>query len=215
MEPPKEVLKAVQQLDRIWTTYRVERCSLNDQELTHVSCKKKLEYWTIKRFYADPRQNGKRTSLCVILIPPSLALGTEFANIIIEHCVDQEHVVIVRKSESKQASHAFGLTATFFWEIISYEDLNMDVLSHVLVPKYRLLISEEDRKVAFDRMGTTDPSKFPLMKFRKDPIARRLGFRVGEVIEKKVPSITTCFTVSYRFVVSDKTEDEEEEVAES
>lgn len=76
--------------------------------------------------------------------------------------------------------------------------VEIDVLSHVLVPEMKIL-KDSDKEKVLSKYGITD-RQLPKM-FVDDPAARSLGAKVGDVITIQRKDLTATYS-SYRLIVS-------------
>ena len=73
-----------------------------------------------------------------------------------------------------------------------------DVMSHRLVPKHVLLTPDEAQKV----LGELNIRKEQLPKiYMKDPCAKAIGAKVGDVVKITRESLTAGSSIAYRLVI--------------
>ena len=115
---------------------------------------------------------------------------TEVTNIMetfksVTHIIFYGHVSI-------QAKHILDSYAeTCFCEVLTASDVTFDKCANVLVPTYRVLTQAEIDELVQTRKTTVN--HFPKM-LRTDPMARYLGFRVGQVVHAIEPDVYRIVT---------------------
>ena len=103
-----------------------------------------------------------------------------------------KHIVVYANVVSLQAIRMLEAhESDKFCEVLNAKDVEFDKCSNVLVPTYRKLNPNEVKDI--EKLRATSVDKFPRM-FRSDPMARYLGFNVGDVV---LAVETSC----YRLVV--------------
>lgn len=199
-----DVHKALKQLDHIWFKFREERVHIPQNPEAKEF--KKFTLMMVNTTYDDPRARGTRRSLCVIVVPAGKTLNTEMAHTICEHCTENavHHVVIVRQRESKKVASLLAESGVV-WETLTFDELHLNKLEYHLVPRYSVMLTDAERKEVFRVAGTTDPRKLPRILFRKDPIGRLLGFRMGDIVKTVRADANTIEVVGYRHVTDDAT----------
>lgn len=85
-----------------------------------------------------------------------------------------------------------------FVQAFSERELSFNVTKHHLVPKHRVLTSEEKRSVV--KKYRTPTKQFPLM-LSSDPVARYYGLLPGSMVKITRPSPTAGEYVLYRVVI--------------
>ncbi|HDD46114.1 MAG TPA: DNA-directed RNA polymerase subunit H [Candidatus Aenigmarchaeota archaeon] len=75
---------------------------------------------------------------------------------------------------------------------------SIDILKHDLVPDFRIL-SENEKKELLERLRVSE-DKLPKI-LESDVIVKRLGAKVGDVLEIKRKSPTAGIALYYRIVV--------------
>lgn len=113
---------------------------------------------------------------------------------------DTLYVVVKRITDSLQSAVAH------LWEtdgvhvvLVTLEQLQFNVLSHILVPKHRIL-SEAEQADVMRRFHITQLGEFPEIS-RFDPVATAIGLRPGQVCEIIRPSKTAITGLYYRVCV--------------
>jgi DNA-directed RNA polymerase I, II, and III subunit RPABC1 len=84
------------------------------------------------------------------------------------------------------------------FEFLTYAQLIIDIMEHVLVPKHEVLSHEE--KEAVLKRYSIHAHQLPLMK-PNDPVAHYLGLVEGQVVKITRPSDTAGEYISYRIVM--------------
>ena len=74
----------------------------------------------------------------------------------------------------------------------------INILEHVLVPKFRIL-SEEEKKGVLERFKTTD-EKLPKI-LSTDPVAKKIQAKSGDLLEIERNSEVAGKSIYYRIVV--------------
>jgi len=74
---------------------------------------------------------------------------------------------------------------------------SVNIFEHRLVPKFRIL-TEEEKKQILERFKTTE-DKLPKI-LESDPVVKKLGAKVGDVLEIKRSSEVSGESVYYRIV---------------
>lgn len=74
----------------------------------------------------------------------------------------------------------------------------INILEHVLVPKFRVL-SEEEKKEVFEKFNITE-DKLPKI-LDSDPVVKKIEAKAGDVLEIKRTSEVAGESVYYRVVV--------------
>lgn len=75
---------------------------------------------------------------------------------------------------------------------------HIDILEHTLVPEFRIL-SDEEKKEVFEKFNINE-DKLPKI-FDLDPVVKKVGAKVGDVLEIKRTSEVAGKSVYYRVVV--------------
>lgn len=97
---------------------------------------------------------------------------------------------------AKQAMNQFR--PQLIMEAFSYAELKFDITTHKMVPRHRVLNSEQKRKLLAN-LGVRD-TQLPRMQ-TTDPVARYYGLERGTVVEITRNSDTSGTYVTYRIVM--------------
>ena len=208
MSVSREITHALKSLETIWTKYRPEQTTITKETPSKVSFRKGFFVWECFTIYDDPRRPGTETRLAVVFVPSVFTFGSDFATMVRDHYTEQrvDHLVIIRKNESKVVTKILNGSGFVAWETLSYEDLQVSKLDYCLVPKYELVLGEDARNSVLSSMGILGkPLNMQRMLFRIDPIGRLLGFRAGEIVKVTRPDANTLENVSFRYVIDDAT----------
>ena len=113
-------------------------------------------------------------------------------------------IIIVREEPNdtlKELIKHIYETENIFIVVHHIKRLLFNILEHKLVPKCRILSTEEVDTIK-GIYNITDDNQFPKLS-RFDPQALAICFRPGEVIELIRSSKTSCLTKYYRICVND------------
>lgn len=188
-------------LVELWRRYRVERPNFPEVlTLQRVDFRKGFYVEEWQGLYSDPRQpHNTLMRLALVQIPTQFALGADLAGFLRDHYVQlADHVVILRQRESKVAK--ILNEAGFIWETLGYDELAFDKLSHSLVPKYEILLSETEKDCVLRQLDLPSAQRLPRLLARVDPIARLLGLRVNDIVRIVRVDHLTLVNVAYRLV---------------
>ena len=83
-----------------------------------------------------------------------------------------------------------------FVNIINIDRLQFNILDHVLVPKHRILTTEESNEIK-QRYNITDNNMFPEIS-RFDPVSQVMGIRPTQIFEIERSSKTAITNKFYR-----------------
>lgn len=86
---------------------------------------------------------------------------------------------------------------SLYHEIIHFQETLYFMLSHIYVPEYRILSSEEVIEVE-NKYG--DRNQFPKLLYRTDAVARIMDFRPGDIVQVYRTSPTNGTSKFYRQV---------------
>ena len=207
---PGEVSRSVRQLDALWFQYRPERVHVDVRKFRKVALRK-WTLWGHITTYADPRNGGAPTRVAFLMLQPGKTLGAEIAAAIVQAYRSEDvpdtlvaHLVMVCSKESKSVAHTFDQSGATHWEALLYEELAINKMVCARVPRYTVLLEPAAREEAMRLLGIQGPdglTKVSKILFRVDPMARLLGFRVGDLVRVVAPDAMTMETTSFRYVV--------------
>ena len=84
------------------------------------------------------------------------------------------------------------------WEMLSYHHLLFDIMSHIRVPTYHLLNSEQLKEVE-KKYGSSD--FFPKLVANYDPVAKYMNYIPGDVLRVEKRSAIGGYSIFYRKVI--------------
>lgn len=150
----------------------------------------------------DYNLNGVRQTMAIVFYPIGKSLGADMAKSINRMFEPVEHLLIVCSKHSKMASHNF----TMYWEILLYRELEFDIFENDLMPQYKLLNCQEIKDVAKSWQMTENEFKacIPITLHRKDPVARVMGWKIGNVIKVEEADVLTGCNTFYRLISDDQ-----------
>ena len=82
--------------------------------------------------------------------------------------------------------------------MVKKKPVDIDVLSHALVPEMKIVSSESEKKKILDKYNITE-RQLPRMN-EKDAEAKALGAKIGDIISMQRKDLTNTYT-AYRIVV--------------
>lgn len=108
---------------------------------------------------------------------------------------DEMRIIIVHNILQQAYKHLIKIKGVeIFWIFEFYNDL----FSNKLIPKFRLLNSDETQAVLTEyKIRLRDLPKMDKCDF----VVRYMGYKVGNLVEVQRPSITSGVSVAYRVVV--------------
>ncbi|KAJ4300492.1 DNA-directed RNA polymerases II 24 kDa polypeptide (RNA polymerase II subunit 5) [Collariella sp. IMI 366227] len=134
--------------------------------------------------------------------PEKSSIGISVMKKFVEHCAQNNFkagILVTAQALSSQARKVMTVTSHFtLIECFLEEDLLVNITHHELVPKHVLLSREE--KTALLKRYRLKETQLPRI-LSKDPIARYLGLKKGQVVKIIRTSETAGRYASYRLCV--------------
>lgn len=115
------------------------------------------------------------------------APNREVVVMILEDISDIHHVIALRQYVRRK------LRVSFF----SIYTIVVNPLKHIFVPKHEI-VPQDEQKALMEKLYITAKSKFPEIKFHRDPITRCIGAVPGDIIKITRPSASAGVAIVYR-----------------
>jgi DNA-directed RNA polymerases I, II, and III subunit RPABC1 len=151
---------------------------------------------------ANPNPGSDCGTIWVEFIADKGSIGVGQIKKFVQHCSQQNYkagIMVTAQALSAQARKIISITQQFTQiECFLEEDLLVNITRHELVPKHILLSREE--KAALLKRYRLKETQLPRI-LAKDPIARYLGLRRGQVVKIIRRSETAGRYASYRLCV--------------
>lgn len=177
---------------------RSEKIELKSSDFTEVSLKRnnaiRIQY-ALKTYHRDH-------TMAIIFYPKGKSLGAESAKTINTMFEQVDHVLLVCSKHSKTAFQHFSMP----WEILLYEELEVDIFENHLMPRYELLSDEQVKTVATSWGMKVEEFKkcIGLMRFRVDPVQRLMGWKINSVIKVEESDVLNGCNTFYRLISEDQ-----------
>lgn len=161
----------------------------------------------IKQFTPPPTASNPDPApecgtIWVEFCPDKSSIGISVMKKFVEHCASNNFkagILVTAVALSSQARKVMTVTSQFtLIECFLEEDLLVNITHHELVPKHVLLSREE--KAALLKRYRLKETQLPRI-LSKDPIARYLGLKKGQVVKIIRTSETAGRYASYRLCV--------------
>lgn len=151
---------------------------------------------------ANPSPVSEAGTVFVEFCPEQSSIGIGVVKKFVTFCATQNHkagILITSQPLSVQARKVIAVTQQYTQiECFLEEDLLVNITHHILVPKHIVLSREE--KTALLRRYRLKETQLPRI-LQKDPIARYLGLKRGQVVKIIRASETAGRYASYRLCV--------------
>jgi len=190
--------------ERFHEQFRDKQTNLIERRLMRLQAQpteEMIKTHTARPTKRDPEPQTKAGTIWVEFSPET-TIGIKHLRAF-AHTLDERHfntgIFITQGPVTAAALRAFdplaerGITAEHFQE----QDLLVNITKHELVPKH-FLLSDEEKKVLLDRYRLKE-TQLPRMQ-SKDPVAKYLGLKKGQVVKIIRRSETAGRYASYRWV---------------
>ncbi|KAM7202058.1 RNA polymerase [Rhypophila sp. PSN 637] len=161
----------------------------------------------IKKFTPPPTPSNPDPApecgtIYVEFCPEKTSIGIGVMKKFVQHCSDKHHkagILVTAAALSSQARKVMTVTQQYTQiECFLEEDLLVNITHHKLVPKHILL--SRDEKTALLKRYRLKETQLPRI-LAKDPVARYLGLKRGQVVKIIRSSETAGRYASYRLCV--------------
>lgn len=151
---------------------------------------------------ANPNPTSEAGTIWVEFCPETSSIGIGVMKKFVQHCSTNNFkagILVTTQALSAQARKVITVTQQYTQiECFLEEDLLVNITHHELVPKHIVLSREE--KVALLKRYRLKETQLPRI-LSKDPIARYLGLKRGQVVKIIRTSETAGRYASYRLCV--------------
>jgi DNA-directed RNA polymerase I, II, and III subunit RPABC1 len=161
-----------------------------------------MKKYAIEPTAADPNPKVDVGTIYVEFVPDTGSIGVQQMKKFVTFCNEHSHksgIMVTNSAISAQARRIInGARDYAYIEVFLEEDLLVNITRHELVPKHILLSREE--KAALLKRYHLKETQLPRI-LSKDPIARYLGLKRGNVVKIIRDSETAGRYASYRLCV--------------
>ena len=130
-------------------------------------------------------------------VPDEESENTEVIVMMEGHIMEAHHKIALSQYAKLKEPHTDKIRRKLRVSFFCIENLVINPLKHVLVPKHEI-VPEEKHKELMASMYITAKSKFPEIKFHVDPIARCIGAVPGDIVKITRASASSGQTIIYR-----------------
>lgn len=161
----------------------------------------------LKKYHIEPTANNPHPKIdvgtvWVEFVPDTGSIGVSQMKKFVQFCDSHNHksgIMVTNSAISAQARRVINGARDFAYiEVFLEEDLLVNITRHELVPRHILLSREE--KAALLKRYHLKETQLPRI-LSKDPIARYLGLKRGNVVKIIRDSETAGRYASYRLCV--------------
>ena len=163
----------------------------------------KLQTLSVTAQYENPRSGTIENIVCVWFPQSSSSSPSSIGkSSILQLCTrmsKQDHLILIVDTVTFHGTEYLNENE-FYWEHLTYQEVSFDIMSHVKVPHYSLLPSEEVTEIE-KKYGSK--KLFPKMISGKDAVARFMDYRVGDLVKITSRSATAGNYVTYRLLIAE------------